>query len=307
MIDSKHSKPGSKIPPRTDVTERLGSVPPPSGETIAPGTVPPASEPPASLGRSRRVPLPPPEEPEPKRALIWGALALIALIAGGIIWFSLSPEEEAKQTPVVEGTDEIATPPAETSEAPPGTEPSAPAPEGAGVAETETPPPALEPSEREEMPAGQLLDKEVEKGETPEAPVAGTEETPEPPAATAPEVATEEPPVEPSEPPTAPAAEEAPPESPDLAATTPKAPPSPAAEEPAPAVETPAATGAPGTYTIAPGDTLGEIASRLYGDATRWRVIARANPGLNPNRLLVGQVIKLPAAKQTGAAKQTAD
>ncbi len=302
MIDSKYSKPGSKIPPRTDVTERLGSVPPPSGETIPPGTVPPASEPPASLGRSRRVPLPPPEEPEPKRALIWGALALIALIAGGIIWFSLSPEE-AEQTPVVEGTDEIAAPPAEVAEAPPGTEPSAPALEGAGVAETEAPP-ALEPSERAEMPAGELLDKEVEEGETPEAPAAVTEEMPEPPAATAPEVATEEPPVEPSEPPPAPAAEEGPPESPDLAATTPEAPPSPAAEEPAAAVETPAATGAPGTYTIARGDTLGEIATRLYGDATRWRVIARANPGLDPNRLLIGQVIKLPALP---AAKQTTD
>src|SRR5918992_82770 len=301
MIDSKPSKPGSKIPPRTDVTERLGSVPPPSGETIPPGTVTPASEPPASLGRSRRVPLPPPEEPEPKRALIWGALALIALIAGGIIWFSLSPEE-AEQTPVVEGTDEIAAPPAEVAEAPPGTEPSAPALEGAGVAETEAPP-ALEPSERAEMPAGKLLDKEVKEGETPEAPAAGTEEMPEPPAATAPEVATEEPPVEPSEPPPAPAAEE-PPESPDVAATTPATPPSPAAEEPAAAVETPAATGAPGTYTIAPGDTLGEIAARLYGDATRWRVIANANPGLNPNRLLVGQVIKLPALP---AAKQTVD
>jgi 5'-nucleotidase len=219
-------------------------------------------------------------------------LALIALVAGGIIWFSLSPEE-TKQTPVVEGTDEIAAPPAEVSEAPPGTEPSAPAPEGAGVAETETPPAA-------EMPA------EVGKGETPEAPAAGTEEMPEPPAATAPEVATEEPPVEPSEPPAAPAAEE-PPESPDLAAPAPATPPSPAAEEPAPAVETPAVTGAPGTYTIARGDTLVEIAARLYGDAKKWRVIANANPGLNPNRLLIGQVIKLPAAKQTGAAKQTVD
>ena len=297
MIDSKDSKPGSKIPPRTGVTERLGSVPPPSGETISPGTVPPASEPPASLGRSRRVPLPPPEETEPKRALIWGVLALIALIAGGIIWYSLS-SEEAEQTPVVEGTDEIAAPPAEVSEVPPGTEPSAPALEGAGVAETEAPP-ALEPSQRAEMPAGKLLDKEVEQGETPEAPAAGTEEMPEPPAATTPEMVTEEPPVEPSEPPAAPAAEEEPPESPDLAATTPEAPPSPAAEEPTSAVETPAATGAPGTYTIARGDTLAQIAARLYGDARRWRVIANANPGLNPNRLLIGQVIKLPAAKQT--------
>jgi LysM repeat protein len=285
MIDSKRPKPGSQIPPRTDVTERLGSVPPPSGETIPPGTVPPASEPPASLGRSRRVPLPPPEEPEPKRALIWGALALIALIAGAIIWFSLSPEE-AKQTPVVEGTDEIAAPPAEVSEAPPGTEPSAPATEGADVAETEPPP-------------GKLLGKEGGEGETAEAPPAGTEEMPEPPAATAPEEATAEPPVEPSEPPAAPAAEEGPPESPDLAATTPEAPPSPTAEEPTSAVETPTATGAPGTYTIARGDTLAQIAARLYGDAKKWRVIANANPGLNPNRLLIGQVIKLPAAKQT--------
>jgi LysM repeat protein len=294
MIDSKRPKPGSQIPPRTDVTERLGSVPPPSGETIPPGTVPPASEPPASLGRSRRVPLPPPEEPEPKRALIWSALALIVLIAGAVIWFSLSPEEEAKQTPVVEGTDEIAAPPAEVSEAPPGTEPSAPATEGAGVAETETPP-------------DKLLGKEGGEGETAEAPPAVTEEMPKSPAVTAPEGATAEPPVEPSEPPAAPAAEEGPPESPDLAATTPEAPPSPTAEEPTSAVETPTATGAPGTYTIARGDTLAQIAARLYGDAKKWRVIANANPGLNPNRLLIGQVIKLPAAKQTGAAKQTRD
>lgn len=305
MIDSKRPKPGSQIPPRTDVTERLGSVPPPSGETISPGTVPPASEPPASLGRSRRVPLPPPEEPEPKRALIWGILALIALIAGGVIWFSLSPEE-TKQTPVVEGTDEIAAPPAEVSEAPPGTEPSAPATEGAGVAETETPP-AVDSSERAEMPAGKLLDKEVKEGETAEAPPAVTEEMPKSPAVTAPEGATAEPPVELSEPPAAPAAKEGPPESPDLAATTPEAPPSPTAEEPTSAVETPAATGAPGTYTIARGDTLAQIAARLYGDAKKWRVIANANPGLNANRLLIGQVIKLPAAKQTGAAKQTRD
>jgi LysM repeat protein len=305
MIDSKRSKPGSQIPPRTDVTERLGSVPPPSGETIPPGTAPPASEPPASLGRSRRAPLPPPEEPEPKRALIWGVLALIALIAGGVIWFSLSPEE-AKQTPVVEGTDDIAAPPAEVSEAPPSTEPSAPATEGAGVAETETPP-ALDSSERAEMPAGKLLDKEVKEGETAEAPPAVTEETPGSPAVTAPEGATAEPPAELSEPPAAPTAEEGSPESPDLAATTPEAPPSPTAEEPTSAVETPAATGAPGTYTIARGDTLAQIAARLYGDARRWRVIANANPGLNPNRLLIGQVIKLPAAKQTGAAKQTRD
>lgn len=63
-----------------------------------------------------------------------------------------------------------------------------------------------------------------------------------------------------------------------------------------------AAEGVPGaqeapkaeTYTIRAGDTLSAIAVRRYGSARQWRKITRANPGLDPRRLRVGQVIKLP-------------
>lgn len=50
------------------------------------------------------------------------------------------------------------------------------------------------------------------------------------------------------------------------------------------------------TYTIARGDTLWEIARAQYGDATKWRAIADANPQMDPSRLKVGMVITLPAA-----------
>jgi LysM repeat protein len=69
-----------------------------------------------------------------------------------------------------------------------------------------------------------------------------------------------------------------------------------AAKEPArPSVETPPAASAE-TYTIVAGDSLGRIAARLYGDARRWPSITKANPGLHPRQLRIGQVIKLPVA-----------
>jgi len=54
------------------------------------------------------------------------------------------------------------------------------------------------------------------------------------------------------------------------------------------------------TYTVCSGDTLKRLASRLYGDAQRWRDIAEANPGLDPRRLRVGQMIKLPVTHPSG-------
>lgn len=48
------------------------------------------------------------------------------------------------------------------------------------------------------------------------------------------------------------------------------------------------------SYAIKAGDTLSEIAARSYGSARRWHRITKANPGLDPRRLRVGQVIKLP-------------
>ncbi len=48
------------------------------------------------------------------------------------------------------------------------------------------------------------------------------------------------------------------------------------------------------TYTIRRGDTLWSIAKQTYGDGHRWQDIAAANPGLDPTKLRIGQVIVLP-------------
>ena len=48
------------------------------------------------------------------------------------------------------------------------------------------------------------------------------------------------------------------------------------------------------TYTIKHGDTLWKIAASHYGDGKKWKQIADANPGINPNTLRVGQTITLP-------------
>jgi 5'-nucleotidase / UDP-sugar diphosphatase len=69
------------------------------------------------------------------------------------------------------------------------------------------------------------------------------------------------------------------------AAATPDAP--SAAPTPAPATTS-------GTYTVQKGDTLWNIAKAHYGDAKRWHDIANANPGVDPNKLKIGQVLTLP-------------
>ncbi|HMN96310.1 MAG TPA: LysM peptidoglycan-binding domain-containing protein [Phycisphaerales bacterium] len=47
-------------------------------------------------------------------------------------------------------------------------------------------------------------------------------------------------------------------------------------------------------YVIVEGDTFVTIAEAWLGDRTRWDVIQRANPGVDPTRLRIGQVIALP-------------
>jgi nucleoid-associated protein YgaU len=64
------------------------------------------------------------------------------------------------------------------------------------------------------------------------------------------------------------------------------------------APSTPAST----TYTIKSGDTLSTIAGEFYKDTRKWKAIADANPGIDPSRLKVGQVIKVPA--EGGVARQ---
>jgi len=56
------------------------------------------------------------------------------------------------------------------------------------------------------------------------------------------------------------------------------------------------------TYVVRPGDTLGGIAERVYGDATRWRAILEANSGVlrRPADLRPGMRLLLPAAGGRG-------
>jgi len=60
------------------------------------------------------------------------------------------------------------------------------------------------------------------------------------------------------------------------------------------------------TYVVRPGDTLGVIAQRFYGDDRMTRPIISANPRLaaNPNRIVVGwklRIPKPPAGQRTAA------
>lgn len=48
------------------------------------------------------------------------------------------------------------------------------------------------------------------------------------------------------------------------------------------------------SYTIQAGDTLGKIAEKFYGDASRYQEIAEANNIDNPNNIRVGQTINIP-------------
>ena len=48
-------------------------------------------------------------------------------------------------------------------------------------------------------------------------------------------------------------------------------------------------------YTVKKDDSLWTIAEDWFGDATRWDQIAKANPLIDPDRLKLGQVIRLPA------------
>lgn len=50
-----------------------------------------------------------------------------------------------------------------------------------------------------------------------------------------------------------------------------------------------------GEYKVVGGDSLSKIAKRFYGDANKYPMIAQANGIKDPNKIQVGQVIKLPA------------
>ncbi|GAA0712019.1 LysM peptidoglycan-binding domain-containing protein [Dokdonella soli] len=61
----------------------------------------------------------------------------------------------------------------------------------------------------------------------------------------------------------------------------------------APVVDAPAAQ----TYTVVSGDSLSKIAKKVYGNASRWQDIFKANRDQldNPDLIKPGQVLKIPA------------
>ena len=65
--------------------------------------------------------------------------------------------------------------------------------------------------------------------------------------------------------------------------------------EKAPAQSSPAvADEKPATYVVKKGDTLSNIATRFLGKASRWPEIIKLNPGLKPQALRAGKIIKIP-------------
>jgi nucleoid-associated protein YgaU len=69
-------------------------------------------------------------------------------------------------------------------------------------------------------------------------------------------------------------------------------PPAPATRPAAPVASAPPTTGR--TYTIKPGDSLWKISKEVYGDATKYEQIQKANPTIDPQLLKPGTVIVIP-------------
>ena len=78
----------------------------------------------------------------------------------------------------------------------------------------------------------------------------------------------------------------------DVVSTALPLPVEPVDDEPEPTPRTPQPAT---THTIASGETFSRIAVRLYGDEKYWVAIAQANPLIDPERLRVGQEIRLPS------------
>ena len=54
------------------------------------------------------------------------------------------------------------------------------------------------------------------------------------------------------------------------------------------------------SYIVRAGDTLSKIAAEQYSDATQWRAIADANPGVNPRRPQPGTTLVIPPIANLG-------
>jgi LysM repeat protein len=80
------------------------------------------------------------------------------------------------------------------------------------------------------------------------------------------------------------------------------------ANEETPLAEAPSASGLPAEaytpYTIQSGDNFESIAESWFGDPRKQSLIALANPTVDPVRLQVGQVIKLPPKNSTATIRR---
>lgn len=47
-------------------------------------------------------------------------------------------------------------------------------------------------------------------------------------------------------------------------------------------------------YTVQKGDTYWKVATKMLGNGQRWKEIETLNPGVDRNKLKVGQVIQIP-------------
>ena len=58
-------------------------------------------------------------------------------------------------------------------------------------------------------------------------------------------------------------------------------------------------------WTVGQGETLSEIAQKALGSSSRWRDIVAINPGIDPDRLKVGSLLKLPPRDAAVSVGQT--
>jgi len=58
-------------------------------------------------------------------------------------------------------------------------------------------------------------------------------------------------------------------------------------------------------HTVASGDRLWEIAEAAYGDGRLYAAIVKANPGINPDALKIGQKLRIPAKAVATAGRAT--